>query len=167
MTSEHLLFDHSLVWIMVPVCHVRMGSTGVWAPVWTASGMGHWKRLIKIPGSTDYYYCINHTTCSTHVYYCPFYVCYYSWYVLHDHVTGIPCYTFWICYTPCGNTLFMYSILCIAYILLYVYVADFITVYAHHNSMQTALLYMHNTIVWLCCIPVSYTHLTLPTIYSV
>ena len=42
-------------------------------------------------------------------------------------------------------------ILCIAYILLYVYVADFITVYAHHNSMQTALPYMHNTIVWLCC----------------
>ena len=38
----------------------------------TASGMGHWKRLIKISGDTDCYYCINFLTCSTHVYYCPF-----------------------------------------------------------------------------------------------
>jgi len=30
------------------------------------------RRLIKIPDDTDYYYCINHMTCSTHVYYCPF-----------------------------------------------------------------------------------------------
>ena len=43
----------------------------------TSSGMncqwyGHWKKLIKIPCSTDYYYCINHMTCSIHVYYCSF-----------------------------------------------------------------------------------------------
>ena len=65
-----MLFDHSLVWIMVPVDHVRMGSTGVRAPVGTASGMGHWKRLIKIPGGTDCYYCIKNMTCLIHIYYC-------------------------------------------------------------------------------------------------
>ena len=48
--------------------HVRMGSYGVRAPVWTDSGMRHWKRLIKIPGGTDCYYCINNMTCLIHVY---------------------------------------------------------------------------------------------------
>ena len=46
------------------------GSTGVRDPVWTASGMGHWKRLIKIPDDTDCYYCINNMTCLIHVYDC-------------------------------------------------------------------------------------------------
>ena len=55
---------------MVPVCHVRMSSTGVRAPVWTASGMGHWKRLIKMPGGTDCDYCINNMTCLIYAYYC-------------------------------------------------------------------------------------------------
>ena len=32
--------------------------------------MGHWKRLIKIPGSTDCYYCINIMTYLIHVYSC-------------------------------------------------------------------------------------------------
>ena len=52
--------------------HIRIGSTRVRAPVWTASGMGHWKRLNKISSRTDCYYCINHMTCPVHVYYCPF-----------------------------------------------------------------------------------------------
>ena len=56
--QEHLLFDHFLVRIMVPICHVRMSSAGVLALVWTASGMGHWKKLIKILGDIDCYYCI-------------------------------------------------------------------------------------------------------------
>ena len=34
--------------------------------------MGHWKRLIKISGDTNCYYCINNITYSIHVYYCPF-----------------------------------------------------------------------------------------------
>ena len=32
--------------------------------------MGHWKRLIKISGGTDCYYCIHNMTCLIHVYYC-------------------------------------------------------------------------------------------------
>ena len=55
---------------MVPGGHVRMGSTGVRAPVWTTSGMRYWKRLIIIPGGTDCYYCINNMTCLIHVFYC-------------------------------------------------------------------------------------------------
>ena len=55
---------------MVPVYHVRMSSTGVRAAVWTASGMGHWKRLIKIPGGTDCDFLINNMTCLIHVCYC-------------------------------------------------------------------------------------------------
>ena len=47
-----------------------MGSAGMRAPVWTASCMGHWKRLFKISGGTDCYYCINKMTCLLHVYYC-------------------------------------------------------------------------------------------------
>jgi len=48
--------------------HVRMGSSGVRAPIWTASGMRHWKILI-ISGGTAWYYCINQMTRSIHVYY--------------------------------------------------------------------------------------------------
>ena len=35
----------------------------------TVSGMGHWKRMIKISGGTDCYYCINDMTCLIHVCY--------------------------------------------------------------------------------------------------
>ena len=38
------------------------------------------------------------------------------------------------CYTPCGNTLFMY------------------TYTLHCITLQTSLLYMHNPVVWLYCI---------------
>ena len=100
---------------MVPVGHVRMGSIGVRAPVWTASGMGHWKRLIKIPGGTDCYYCINNMTCLIHVSYCL---------VVHvpvpDHfvVIMLPVYVVTLpvtCYTFCGGILltYMYNLPCI------------------------------------------------------
>jgi len=35
-----------------------MSFAGVWAPIWTARGMGHWKGMIKITYDIDYYYCI-------------------------------------------------------------------------------------------------------------
>jgi len=112
--QEHLLFNHSLIQIMVPVCHVQMGLTGVRAPVWTANGMRHWKRLIKISGDTDCYYCINNMPCSLHMYYCSVIHCYIPWYSIHQHVTCISCIS-------CGNTLFMciynlhsmYSVSCV------------------------------------------------------
>jgi len=121
---------------MIPVCHIRMGSTGVRAPVWNASGMGHWKRLIKIPGGTDCYYWINHMTCSTHVYYCPF-----IFVTIPDLLSTImtPVYLVprsSICYTPCGNILFMaIYILCVASIPLYVYLTNISIVYTQHSSV--------------------------------
>ena len=121
---------------MVPICHVRMGLTGVRAPVWTASGIWHWKRLTKISGDTDCYYCINHMTCSTHVYYCPF--------TISDMLFTImsPVYLVMLSdirYTPYGNMRFRYmytlhckySALCIPCILHFVYI--------------------HNTVVWVYC----------------
>jgi len=95
---------------MVPIGHVRMGSTGVRAPVWTASGIRHWKRLIKIPGGTDCYYCINDMTwLSCYMYAilllfmilypisCYLYTCYFTRY----HVTCILVTLPGICYTFC------------------------------------------------------------------
>jgi len=43
---------------MVHACHVQMNSARVRSPVWTVSGMGYWKRMIKISGDTDHYYYI-------------------------------------------------------------------------------------------------------------
>ena len=139
MTSEHLLFGHSLVWIMVPVCHVRMGSTGVRAPVWTASGMGHWKRLIIIPGGTDSYYWLKNMTCLIHVYYCLVVLV-----TVPDHLSAIMLHVYFVtlpgtCYTFCGGILLMcmYTcILCITYILFSVYLADIIVVYAQHRILS-------------------------------
>ena len=127
-----MLFGHSLVWIMVLVGHVRMGSTGVRAPVWTASGMGHWKRLIKIPGGTDCYYCINDLTCLIHV-----------------------------CYLVPGPDNFS-AILLHVYLLLYLvhvtlsmvayYARSALHLFCFLYTLQTSLLYMHNTVGWLYCI---------------
>ena len=110
---EHLLFDHSLIWIMVPVGHVRMGSTGVRAPVWTASGMGHWKRVIVIPGGTDCYYCINNMTCLIHVNYCFVVLA-----TVPDHLSSIMLLVYGVtipgtCYIFCGGILLMYMLHCI------------------------------------------------------
>ena len=102
--------------------------------------------MIKILGGTDCYYCINHLTCSTHGYYCPF-----LFVTLPDMLS-----TLMSPYTLLHFLIFVtrhvvthYSCICIlfiAYILLYVYVADFITVYAQYNNMvmlHTAHLHVH------------------------
>ena len=111
--------------------------------------MGHWKRLIIIPGGTDCYYCINNMTCLIHVFYCL---------VVHvpvpDHfaVIMLPVYVVTLpvsCYTYCGGILscYMYTLHCI-YCLLY--------------SVQTSLRYMHDTVLW-----VWHTTHVLHCIYSV
>jgi len=102
---EHL----SLVWIMVPVCHVRMGSARVQVSVWTASGIGHWKRLIKITGDTDCSYYINNMTYPIHVYYCSVVL-----FTILDILCSIMSHVYLVifhdtCYTSCGDTLFMYT----------------------------------------------------------
>ena len=109
--------------------------------------MGHWRRLIKIPGGTDCYYCINHMTYSTHVSYCPF-----IFVPIPDMLS-----TIMSPYTLLHSLIFVTlhvlthylcrCILRIAYILLYVYVADFITVCAQHSSnmvmLHTTHLHIH------------------------
>ena len=103
--------------------------------------MGHWRRLIKIPGGTDCYYCINHMTCLTHVYYCPFIFLLFLSDMLSTIMSPVYLITLsYICYTPCGNVLFMhtYTLHCIYSAFMY--------------TLQTSVQYMHNTVVWLCCI---------------
>ena len=86
-----------------------MGSTGVRAPVGTASSMGQWKRLIKIPCGTNCYYCINNRSFPRHVYY-------YSVVlitipdILSTIVSLLYLVTLYIiCYTSCSDTSFMYT----------------------------------------------------------
>jgi len=71
-----------------PVTAVRIGLSGVRAPVWTVSSMRHWKKLIKILWDTDCFYCINHMTCSIHVYYCLYILFTFSaiWFTIMSHV---------------------------------------------------------------------------------
>ena len=92
--------------------------------------MGHWKRLIKIPGGTDCYYCITFMTYLIHVYYCLVVLVtvpdHLFAIMLHEYVVPLP----GTCYTFCGGIL---CILCIASIMFYVYLADIITVYAQHS----------------------------------
>ena len=97
--------------------------------------MGHWKRLIKIPGGTDCYYCMNNMTCPIHVSY---------WLVAlvisPDHLSLImlPVYfvPFLIHVTLSVVAHYPYaSIFCITYTLLYVCLANIITVYAQPSSM--------------------------------
>ena len=72
-------------------------------------GVRHWNRLIKIPGDTDCYYCINNMTCLIHTYYC--------WVVLvtvPDNLSTIklPVYIVTLpgtCYTFCSGILLMYT----------------------------------------------------------
>ena len=134
-----MLFNHFLVRIITPVYHVRMGSTRMRAPKWAASGMGHWKRLIKISDGTDCYYCINNMTCSIYVYF-------YS--VVHVTISNIlfsimsSVYLVTLtdtCYTSCGDTLFMYT-----------YTLH--SMYSFSYTLQTLLLYNLNTVVWIFCI---------------
>jgi len=96
--------------------------------------MGHWKRLIKIPSATDCYYCIKNMTCLIYVSYCV------------DILVTVPDYLFAIMspvyhvtfsdirYIPCGSMRF---ILCIAYGLFLVFLADIMTIYARHHMRVT------------------------------
>ena len=76
---------------MVLVCDIQRSSSGVWVPVWIASGMGHWQSLIKIPGDTDCYYCINHMTCSMYVYYCSYILVTFSAILVNLMYWGLAC----------------------------------------------------------------------------
>ena len=93
--------------------------------------MGHWKRLIEIPGGTDCYYWINNMTCPIHVFYCL---------VVHvpvpDHLAAIMLRVYFVtlpgtCYTFCGGILlmYMYTLHCIHS----VFCIGIITVYAQHR----------------------------------
>jgi len=115
------------------VCHVRMGSSGVRALIWTASGMGHYGRLIKIPGGTDCYYCINHMTCSIHVYYCPFIFVTIPdiWSIIMSPVYLVTLSD--ICYTHT----------------IQVHVYSALHIFCFMYILQTSWLYIHNTVVWL------------------
>ena len=66
--------------------------------------MGHWKRLIKIPGGTDCYYCINDMTCLIHVSYLVTVPDQLSAIMLHVYFVTLP----GTCYTFCGGILLMY-----------------------------------------------------------
>ena len=112
-------------------CHVRTGSASMWALVRTASGMGHWMRLIKILDGTDCYYCINNMTCPIRVYY---------------------------------RSVILVAILdIVSTIMLSVYLVTLPDTCTLHMVTH----YSCTCILHIACIPVSYTHLTLPTIYSV
>ena len=135
MTSGTLVIGYSLVWIMAPVCHIRMGSTGVRAPVWTFSGMGHWKRLIKIPGGTDCYYCINNMTCLIHIYYRLVVLI-----PIPDNLSTIMLHVWPVyfiplpdtCYTFCGSILLMYTYtLHFMYFLCHIYIIHAHTILGH------------------------------------
>ena len=122
----------------------RMGSTGVRAPVWTASGMGHWKRVIKIAGGTDCYYCINDMTCLVHI-------CYLV--IVHATLSDILLLVYLLLYLAhVILSVVAYDsctcLLCIAYMLFSVYLADIITVLTQHCIM----------VIWhmpMCCISIT------------
>jgi len=102
--------------------------------------MGHWKRLIKIPGDTDCYYCINNMTCLIHVYYCLVVLV-----TVRDKLSAILLPVYFVtlpgtCYTFCGGILLMYMYTSALHIFCFLY------------TLQTSLLYMHNTVLWLCFI---------------
>ena len=96
--------------------------------------MGHWKRLIKIPGGTNCYYWINDMTCLIHVCYLVTVPDNLSAITLHGYFVTLP----GACYTFCGGILRMF---CIANILFFVYLMDIITVYAQHRIR--VILHMH------------------------
>ena len=134
-----MLFGHSLIRIMVPVCHVQMGSSGVRAPVWIASGVWHWKRLFKISDGTDYYYCINHMTCSIYVYYCSYILVTLSaiLFIIMSHV-------YFAFSVFSADMLFMYTnSLHFMYFLFHVFPADTLFMYNHkHDNMITTVYFM-------------------------
>jgi len=123
-----------------------MGSSGVRAPVWTASGMRYWKRLIKIPSGTECYYCINNMTCLIHVYYCSVVLITVSD-ILSTVMSPIYLVTLSDTYTSYGDTLCMYT-----YTLHSIYSVPCILCRHCCYIITTLLLYNYNTVVWLFCI---------------
>jgi len=106
---------------------------------------GHWRRLIKIPGGADCYYCINHMTCRhMHIIVLLYLLLFLIFYPQSCHLYTL---LHFLIFTL--HVVIHYSwthILCIAYILFYVYLADIITVYAQRSSMvilHTAHLHVH------------------------
>ena len=70
--------------------------------------MGHWKRLIKIPSGTDWYYCIKNRPCLIHVFYCIVVLV-----TVPDHLSAIMLQVHFVtlpstCYTFCDGILLMY-----------------------------------------------------------
>ena len=102
-------------------------------------GMGHWKRLIKISGGTDCYYCINHMTCLIHVYYYLFILVTLTAILFttmsHVYLTLLVFFT---------DTLFMYTYtLHFMYSLFYVFSVDTLFWYNHkHCSVITSVYFM-------------------------
>ena len=127
---------------MVPVCHARMGSSGVRAPICIASSMGYWKRLIKILGVIDCYYCINDIACLIHINYCSVVLV-----TTPDILFTImsPVYLVMLsntCYVSCGDILFMYSYTQHStYFLLYIFFVD--TPIPVHSWHYVRILFFH------------------------
>ena len=70
--------------------------------------MGHWKRLIKIPGGTDCYYCIKIMTYLIHVSSCLVVLV-----IVSNNLSAIMLHVYFVtllgtCYTFCGGILLMY-----------------------------------------------------------
>ena len=108
--------------------------------------MGHWKRLIKISGGTDCYYCINNMTCLIHVYYCVVVLVtvpdMLSTIMLPVDFATLPD----TCYTSCGDTLFMYMYTLHCMPLVPVYPIDTVLVYSHRYRMVAYFIYMFTCI---------------------
>jgi len=51
-----VLLNHFLIRIMVSVYQCSDSVLPEYGPVWTASGMGYWKEMIRITGDTNCYY---------------------------------------------------------------------------------------------------------------
>ena len=95
--------------------------------------MGHWKRLIKIPGDTDCYYYINIMTYLIHD------SCLVVLVTVPDQLSAIMLHVYFVTLLHVTLSVVAYysytCILCIAYLLFSVYLADIITVYAQHRIM--------------------------------
>ena len=104
--------------------------------------MGHWRRLIKIPGGTDCYYCLKNMTCLIHVYYCVV-VLVTVRIILSTIMLPVDFATLLdTCYTSCGDALFMYMYTMHCMPLVPVYPIDTISVCSHRYRMVAYFIYM-------------------------
>ena len=107
--------------------------------------MGHWKRLIKIPGGTDCYYWITNMTYLRHVCYCNMICLIHVFYCLvvlvavPDHPVTLPS----TCYTFCSGIILMYM-----YTLHCIYSVSCIPC-RHHYCICTTLYYVYIAYVHL------------------